>query len=101
MHRWKLTEPAHWVKARRGAERGLVYVTLPADGRDEWADLAWEGDAHLVEQMSSRLLSSRGYQGHAMEAKTTPLDLSWAMRGPLMELFEPELVEGEIGRRPK
>ena len=70
------------------------FVVLRAEGRDDTAEIEYEGDPELMRRVEEAVLQCSGVRGHGIERFTTPLDLEIAMRSSGMKRFAPERIEG-------
>ena len=72
-----------------------VQVDLPSDDPDGFAALKVTGHPLDVETVEELLYASVGIDGRFIEARTTPVDLDVAMKGPYLIGCEPVRLDGD------
>jgi hypothetical protein len=96
MIRYQLNMPeSEWLHPTK--PRATVIVSLPANERDELAELHFEGSEHWV-WMVQEVLFSAGLAGDGqdIEPTTTPSEIYFAMQERAMQKFDPQLLEGGL-----
>jgi hypothetical protein len=98
MQRWQLTEPLHYLRDPSDPRRKLE-VRLDAAHEDGYAPIEYLGPPEVVARLRDRLSLSSGCGGYLVGARTTPMDLRYAMRSHRMEAFEPQVLQDDTPPR--
>lgn len=82
-----------WERPQR--PRREVFVSLDSKEADKLATLQFDGAEKDVRAIRDALITrATGNRGAVIEEETTPRHLAVAMKGPIMNIFQPERLEG-------
>lgn len=72
-----------------------VEVVLAAAGPDDFAPVQMNGHPADILMVEELLYMSHGVDGRLITKKTTPVDLTVAMKGKWLRAYDPICLEGE------